>query len=97
MWVQVSKPFFTSLQSWIFSGQLHDPFNEFFIQLNGDLNKRSLARHSPHGDYGFGGGNSEFVADDPHMIWEKRYIFVKDMLPSFINEEFGRKVRQQVE
>lgn len=26
------------------------------------------------------------------MIWEKRYIFVKDMLPIFVNEEFGRKV-----
>jgi hypothetical protein len=80
------------LKSWIFSGQLHDPFNEFFIQLNGDLAKRSLARHTPYGDYGFEGGDSEFAADDPHMIWDKRYIFVKDMLPSFINEEFGRKV-----
>lgn len=26
------------------------------------------------------------------MIWEKRYVFVKSMLPSFINEEFGRRV-----
>jgi gamma-tubulin complex component 3 len=89
---QVSKPFFKSLQSWIFSGQLHDPFNEFFIQQDAEIAKRSNGRHTPHGDYGFGNGDAEFGGDDPYMIWEKRYIFVKDMLPIFVNEEFGRKV-----
>lgn len=89
---QVSKPFFRSLQSWIFSGQLHDPFNEFFIQQDAEIAKRSASRHTPHGDYGFGSGDAEFGGDDPYMIWEKRYIFVKDMLPVFVSEEFGRKV-----
>ncbi len=27
-----------------------------------------------------------------YMIWEKKYVFVKDMLPGFVTEEFGRKV-----
>jgi gamma-tubulin complex component 3 len=87
----VSKPFFNSLQSWIFSGQLHDPFDEFFIQLNPSLSKRHANR--PYEDYGMGGdGLHGETSNDPHMIWEKRYIFVKEMLPVFINEEFGRKV-----
>ena len=63
--------------------------------MDADIAKRSVARHIPHGDYGFGSGDAGFGGDDPYMIWEKKYIFVKDMLPVFVNEEFGRKVRPE--
>ncbi|CAE6481924.1 unnamed protein product [Rhizoctonia solani] len=34
---EVSKPFFVSLHRWLFSGELHDPFNEFFVSSNPEL------------------------------------------------------------
>jgi hypothetical protein len=91
---QVSKPFFVTLQRWIFSGELHDPFQEFFVQLNPDMSLRE-GRVSPYvtGDIGFEGGlDQQGGADEAHKVWEKKYVFVKGMVPGFVSEEFGRKV-----
>lgn len=33
---KVTKPFYTMLQHWIFSGELHDPFEEFFVSEKPD-------------------------------------------------------------
>lgn len=30
--------------------------------------------------------------DIAYTLWEKRYIFRKEMLPTFLNEDFGKKV-----
>jgi gamma-tubulin complex component 3 len=95
--VQVSKPFFATLQRWIFSGDLHDPFQEFFVQLNSDTRD---GRISPYysgagagGDMGFEGGLSTGGGvDEAHAVWEKKYVFVKKMVPGFVSEEFGKKV-----
>ena len=27
-------------------------------------------------------------------MWEKKYVFVKAMVPGFVSEDFGKKVRQ---
>lgn len=35
-----------------------------------------------------GGGGS----DEAHAVWEKKYIFVKKMVPGFVSEEFAKKV-----
>lgn len=93
---EVSKPFFQTLQKWIFSGQLQDPFNEFFVQLNPE--QRTLGRHSPMGDMGFATASGGFDGQNvdrnniAYMLWEKQYVFDKGMLPRFVNEEFGRKI-----
>lgn len=29
---------------------------------------------------------------ESHELWERKYLFRKEMLPSFVSEEFGRKV-----
>lgn len=90
---KVSKPFFLTLQRWIFAGELHDPFNEFFVQLNPEVGGDDTLGNFATGDAGFeegfdaGGG----VSDARH-IWEKKYVFVKAMIPGFINEDFGKKV-----
>lgn len=34
-----------------------------------------------------GGGS-----DEAHAVWEKKYVFVKKMVPGFVSEEFGKKV-----
>ena len=31
---QVSKPFFSMLHRWLFSGELYDPFSEFFVAVD---------------------------------------------------------------
>jgi gamma-tubulin complex component 3 len=95
--MQVSKPFFATLQRWIFSGDLHDPFQEFFVQLNPETHGQRDGRLSPYhagGDMGFEGGLSNGGgADEAHAVWEKKYVFVKKMVPGFVSEEFGKKVR----
>lgn len=39
------------------------------------------------------GFNSGGGADEAHAVWEKKYVFVKKMVPGFVSEEFGKKVR----
>lgn len=48
---------------------------------------------SPAGDVGFEGGiDSAGSTDEAHKVWEKKYVFVKGMVPGFVSEEFGKKV-----
>jgi gamma-tubulin complex component 3 len=43
---------------------------------------------------GFESGlNSGGGLDEAHAVWEKKYVFVKKMVPGFVSEEFGKKVR----
>ena len=97
--IQVSKPFFQTLTNWIFSGHLYDPFNEFFVQLNPNVPHKKLGWDTPSADMGFVGvdefgnfGESE-NSNTAYMLWEKKYIFNKEMLPAFVSEAFGKKVR----
>jgi gamma-tubulin complex component 3 len=89
---EVSKPFFLSLQKWIFAGDLHDPFQEFFVQLNPDPSVREGS--TLYGaDLGFEGGfEAGAGGDEAGKLWEKKYVFVKAMVPGFVNEDFGKKV-----
>ena len=96
--LQVSKPFFDSLQRWIFHGELHDPYSEFFVGLNPKLADKHFTRSRSFlgvEDGGFedrvgGGGFGGQV--ESHRLWAEKYQFRKEMLPSFVSEEFGRKV-----
>ena len=93
----MSKPFFATLQRWIFSGDLHDPFREFFVQLNPEIAHQD-GRTSPYqtADVGFEGGLDIGTGrDDAHKLWEKKYVFVKGMVPGFVSEDFGKKVRDR--
>ncbi|KZO99128.1 hypothetical protein CALVIDRAFT_495339 [Calocera viscosa TUFC12733] len=90
---QVSKPFFTSLQAWLFSGSLSDPFGEFFVapgKRNGGASDR------PERDEVEGGISADEIdADfrgDIHRTWQEKWTFRAEMMPSFLNEMFGRKV-----
>ncbi|WRT65700.1 uncharacterized protein IL334_002646 [Kwoniella shivajii] len=90
---EVSKPFFATLQRWIFSGDLNDPFNEFFVQLNPENVSARDGRISPAGDVGFEVGiDSAGGTDEAHKVWEKKYVFVKGMVPGFVSEDFGKKI-----
>ena len=51
-------------------------------------------RISPYqtADNGFEAGlGSRTGTDEAHKIWEKKYIYVKGMVPGFVGEEFAKK------
>jgi gamma-tubulin complex component 3 len=42
---------------------------------------------------GFEGGlDAGGSGEEAGKVWEKKYIFVKGMVPGFVSEEFGKKV-----
>lgn len=101
---QVSKPFFTILQKWIFSGELYDPCDEFFVAMDPELahyqyiHPKAVSGHTST-DFGLPSilgdldeGSSE--GDPRTRLWEAKYQFRKEMLPSFLGEAFGRKVSE---
>ncbi|TCD70811.1 Microtubule-nucleating Tub4p (gamma-tubulin) complex component [Steccherinum ochraceum] len=99
---EVSKPFFSILHKWLFSGELNDPFSEFFVAVNPELaHIQYLPQSSPSGqlsaDGGFIGlaGDIEDLSSDREgglKLWEGKYQFQKGMLPLFVGEAFGRKI-----
>jgi gamma-tubulin complex component 3 len=101
----VSKPFFETLQKWLFSGELYDPYLEFFVTVDPELAHlqyvypTTLATGAGimTGDGGFGG----FHVDQDDLtgeresglrLWQGKYKFRQEMLPAFVGEGFGSKV-----
>ncbi|KAH9844172.1 gamma-tubulin complex DGRIP91/SPC98 component [Rhodofomes roseus] len=99
---EVSKPFFATLHKWLFSGELVDPFSEFFVAVDPELAHLQYGQPSHDGigpsggDGGFGGlGDGEDISSEREgglKLWESKYQFQKDMLPAFVGEVFGRKI-----
>ncbi|OXG74279.1 gamma-tubulin complex component 3 [Cryptococcus neoformans Gb118] len=90
---EVSKPFFLTLQRWIFSGELHDPFKEFFVQLNPENASFREGQISPIVDVGFEMGmDADGGKEEAYKLWEKKYVFVKMMVPGFVSEDFAKKI-----
>ncbi|CAG7846630.1 Spindle pole body component alp6 AltName: Full=Altered polarity protein 6 [Serendipita indica DSM 11827] len=102
---EVSKPFFQTLQRWLFTGELHDPYSEFFVAANEELAHLQYTHAYSNanvgvltGDGGFAGAEDEERNDSDEtrnnglILWEGKYQFRKDMLPSFVGESFGRKI-----
>lgn len=96
----LSIPFFSTLSSWIYQGELRDPYNEFFVSLNPALGNEGDERWKKRGGNGIDAelwGNS---FDDregdwgvpSHELWAEKFSFRKEMLPGFLEESFGRKV-----
>ncbi|KAH9060881.1 gamma-tubulin complex DGRIP91/SPC98 component [Lactarius vividus] len=101
---EVSKPFFEALQKWLFSGELYDPYLEFFVTVDPELAHlqyvypTTLAAGAGimTGD-GFGG----FHVDQDDLtseresglrLWQGKYKFRQEMLPAFVGEGFGSKI-----
>uniref|UniRef100_V5EHM4 Uncharacterized protein n=1 Tax=Kalmanozyma brasiliensis (strain GHG001) TaxID=1365824 RepID=V5EHM4_KALBG len=88
---EVSKPFFHSLSLWIYEGELQDPFREFFVELNDDPRKAGPSRANSSGADGDLPSFSD-LDGDAASLWQNKFVFRKDMLPSFLQESFGRKI-----
>ncbi|KAF8591500.1 gamma-tubulin complex DGRIP91/SPC98 component [Ramaria rubella] len=104
---EVSKPFFFMLQKWLFSGELQDPFSEFFVALNPDLAHLQYLRPATGdsnpltGDGGFGDIGEDVGPDGDNLesgmrLWEGKYLFKKEMLPRFVGEAFGKKASFEI-
>ncbi|KAL5488201.1 SPC98 [Sanghuangporus weigelae] len=95
---EVSKPFFVMLHKWLFSGELYDPFSEFFVHIDPELANVHFVQHTSNQQNGFFGDDGLDNDDIPGeyrgglQLWENKYIFRKEMLPAFVGEEFGRKI-----
>ncbi|KAL5530574.1 SPC98 [Sanghuangporus sanghuang] len=95
---EVSKPFFVMLHKWLFSGELYDPFSEFFVHIDPELANVHFVQHTSNQQNGFFGDDGLDNDDIPGeyrgglQLWESKYIFRKEMLPAFVGEEFGRKI-----
>ena len=102
----MSRPFFATLHRWLFSGELYDPFEEFFVSVDSSLGHIPYVHPSslPGGinQLTNNGGFSRFNPDVEDFsspretglkLWEAKYRFRKDMLPMFVGESFGRKVK----
>ncbi|KAJ7180143.1 gamma-tubulin complex, component 3 [Mycena crocata] len=102
---EVSKPFFATLHKWLFSGELYDPFSEFFVAMDPTLAHMQYMHPSSlaggigplSGDGGFGGlgGDTDDISverDGGLKLWEAKYQFQEDMLPMFVGEAFGKKI-----
>lgn len=95
---EVSKPFFEILQKWLFAGELHDPYGEFFVAVDPEmahLHQQQNTLGADGGFGGFGGEDEDGPRDDGEgglRLWQAKYIFSKDMLPTFVGEAFGKKI-----
>ena len=93
---KISKPFFETLSRWITEGELKDPFEEFFIELNPEFKPDALLGSGRRSEALEGLIDMEEGAEREAMeglkVWEKKFGFRREMLPSFVNESFGRKV-----
>ncbi|KAI9513347.1 gamma-tubulin complex DGRIP91/SPC98 component [Russula earlei] len=102
---EVSKPFFETLQRWLFSGELYDPYLEFFVTLDPGLahlqyvHPSSLATGAGImiGDGGFSGFNVDQddltgERESGLRLWQAKYKFRQEMLPAFVGEGFGIKI-----
>lgn len=104
---EVSKPFFATLHKWLFSGELYDPFFEFFVSMDPSLAHLQSMHPSPlaggidtlsleNGLAGLGGEGENMDREGGLRVWESKYKFRKEMLPMFVGETFGRKVKDTV-
>ncbi|KAF8325167.1 gamma-tubulin complex, DGRIP91/SPC98 component [Cantharellus anzutake] len=97
---EVSKPFFQTLQRWITTGELHDPYEEFFVAAHPDLVDLTYVHPNVlSADEGLGNAPPGAVGKKANgeevgslKLWESKFVFRREMLPSFVSEEFGRKI-----
>ncbi|GAA5916670.1 Spc98p [Sporobolomyces salmoneus] len=93
----LSVPFFSTLSSWIYQGELRDPYSEFFVELNpalgneGDERWKRRGGNVVDGDY-WGNSFDDERGVPSHELWADKFSFRKEMLPGFLEESFGRKI-----
>lgn len=107
IFIQVSRPFFSTLHKWLFSGELYDPFAEFFVSLDTDSAHfmpglpSDEMRNPSSGDgglerFGTDGDDYSGTREGGLKLWDAKYRFRQEMLPLFVGDVFGKKVNSGV-
>ncbi|KAH8918570.1 hypothetical protein BT69DRAFT_1338073 [Atractiella rhizophila] len=86
----VSIPFFKTLSLWIYEGELQDPFDEFFVEVNPEM--RDGLRREGWEDEGFGGRERGKEEGGGRREWEGKFGFREGMVPSFVERGFAKKI-----
>ncbi|KAL8292042.1 hypothetical protein RQP46_001508 [Phenoliferia psychrophenolica] len=86
----LAVPFFAMLAAWIYEGELRDPHDEFFVELNPNLAHGELAGGAGDPNQTRAEGDDEGVP--AHELWETKFRFRPEMLPGFLEESFGKKI-----
>ncbi|GAA5880119.1 hypothetical protein JCM3774_004154 [Rhodotorula dairenensis] len=84
----LAAPFFAILGRWIYTGELHDPYDEFFVTLNPALDETMRQTRSAE----LYGDRSTERGMPSHELWAEKFVFRQEMLPSFLEESFGHKI-----
>jgi gamma-tubulin complex component 3 len=71
------------LKTWIYEGQLRDPFQEFFVRETPVTEVRS--RYAGYGTY-------TSTTAPKSSAWEGKYSLEDSLVPGFIGEQVARKV-----
>lgn len=80
---QITRPWYEMLKTWIYEGQLRDPFQEFFVRESPVLDTKS--RYTGYGQY------ASSTAPKT-SAWEGRYSLEDSLVPGFIGEQVAKKV-----
>jgi len=90
------------LHKWLFSGELYDPFAEFFVSLDPDPThfmavssgemRNPLSGDSGLERFGTDGDDYSGTREDGLKLWDVKYRFRREMLPLFVGDVFGKKV-----
>ena len=74
---QVTGPFYSMLQSWIYDGELSDPYHEFFVAEQ-DPSQIDTEDNQPRGA--------------ATSVWSDKYNLNEAMIPSIISPSFAQRV-----
>jgi len=80
--MQITRPWYEMLKTWIYEGQLRDPFQEFFVRETAVPVPKS--RYEGYGNY--------TAPPSKTSAWEGKYSLEDSLVPGFIGEQVARKV-----
>ncbi|KAL9054851.1 MAG: hypothetical protein Q9162_003883 [Coniocarpon cinnabarinum] len=74
---QITGPFYAMLRSWIYEGDLSDPYREFFVAEQ-DPSRANAEDNQPRGA--------------ATSVWSDKYTLNYEMIPSVVDEAFAQRV-----
>ena len=77
MLAHLTRPFYDMVRQWIYDGELHDPYHEFFV-----------VKQRP----GAGVDDVDLRRPAASSVWESEYKLSKDLVPSIVTDDLARKV-----
>jgi hypothetical protein len=81
--LQITKPWYEMLKTWIYQGVLQDPFQEFFVRES--IHPEQRSKYNPSYPSASPGVSKQ-------SAWEGKYSLEERLVPGFIGEQVARKV-----